>query len=289
MISLPPIRAALEALEKEMGEKIRFTTYNPQQEILATLLPLYAGGRIPAEGIASSHKETVLAFLRERGIEMDLAGDSEGGIKMAGFMRVDAKWQNPGTDEAIATDTPAGIVRGIKLEKGAVMHLSIFGHPHIVSRLATQDEEVFLYLTPSAGFEDEFGLAKKVQVLSSALRDGAFRYLYGDELNGLIFPSTDFALQSELPQLKGMGVTTSRYIDFAVAKNYLKLDKYGAQVKSAFYGSTRGISLRKEPLVIKQPYLIWGEMNGIVYFAAYVSWESWEKAEKKAADNRRSA
>lgn len=283
MISIPPIYAAIGAFERKMGALCLTPINNQQRLFVEDLLPLYKGSTIPAEGIASFSRKEVLDFLRERGVAIDVPGSEVPGIKIAGFMEVNVEWLEAGISATIRTETPAGKVNALRLSDDIIHNMDVTGHPHIVTKIHTREPDTFIFVTlPDEKIKSEIELAAKIQDLSSAIR--SWKSHFNGEWKDFALPSVDMDIQCELTELVGMGILKGQLMDYAVERNKLKVDEHGARASSGFYG---GIVLggsfekEKEPLVIREPYLIWGEKGGNIYFSAFVHWKSWTTAKAK--------
>lgn len=201
-------------------------------------------------------------------------------IGIAGFMEIKMEWlltaltvtiRMGETEEAIESE--AQIADGVRLEMG-VTHFQVSEEQFVTSIETKTDDKIYVAATDKMP-KDIFDLISMVDELFSLIKPGKRSRKYED----VVFPMVYAEEEMPLEWLKGLRLGKGSFIDFAIQKNELAVDEFGARVRSAAVGSMM-LGIPSPPLIIRGPFLIWVERNGVVLFYGYIAEDSWKRPPK---------
>ena len=289
MFSPATVAAMLMEAEKNGFPLKEWRAINDGQERFLELMPSYhkqivENGIPEMKGIFALSSTEIEDFLRENGMEMQIPPfvfPSQVGI--ASLMEIQMKWLVEAQVVTIRMgetkneiENKVLVVDGIRLEMG-VTHFQV-GMEQFVTSVGTKTGDKIYVAATNKAPEDIFDLVSTIDELFSLAKPDKYSQRYRD----IAFPMVCAKEEMFLEWLKGFQLGKGAFINFAVQKNELAVDEFGAIVRSAAVGSiTLGISHSPPPpLVIRSPFLIWVERNGVVIFYGYIEEDNWKRPPK---------
>jgi len=290
MFSPATVVAMLMEAEKNGFPLEEWRAANGEQKQLLELMPPYhkqivENGIPEMKGIFALSSTEIEKFLKENGMEMQIPPFTfPPQIGIASFMEVQMKWPEAqvvtirmGEMGEMGEDIESGetlIADGIRL-KSEVAHFQI-GTEQVVTSIGTKTDDK-IYVATSKAPKDVFDLVSTIDELFSLAKPDK----YSRQYKGIAFPMICAKEEMPLEWLKGFQLGKESFIDFAVQGNELAVDEFGVIARSGTAGSiTLGISYSPPPLVIRSPFLIWVERNGVIIFYSYMAEDSWKRPPK---------
>lgn len=285
MVSLCNIAAAILAAEKLVGP-LDIVPINPEQEDFKKRIEIFRKsiGKMPeVKSIAADNSAAIRKFLAENKITMDIPEFSSPRIGFASIMRILLEWTVPGKAVTIRTETTKGVVDGVLLKNG-VVHRKVEDYRYPITVIETKSGDKVYITLPEKTPKDEYELALMAEKIHNHILslDSSFDFkTFLLEYDGIGIPMLNASEMGTVKWILGMSPKKPYYIDLALQKSILMLDEFGVFIENTFAGSmTLGMTKRKEPLVIRTPYLIIIERNEEIIFAGYMTEESWARPPK---------
>ena len=277
-----PVLGCLDAAQQFVRAKVASpggwnAVNNMQKEFLAFYGQFVGKLRVPElSNKASQDVKVINAWLKSKGYDIELKDEGKGvdAFYVASILDVLMKWFFPGVKTNIeGVDGKTYPAVKLKEECGVTVLESSRYHKYPVASIETQNADT-IYMTMLD--EQPKSLLTLVNELSK-VRD------FSRTMEGVIFPMVDLDIQPDISWIEGMRIS-DWYIAQALQHTKFRMNELGAHVQSAAgMACKRGISLvKKVPMVIDRPFLLWIERKGTVLplFTAVLSYDCWKQPKK---------
>jgi hypothetical protein len=228
------------------------------------------------ESIASKSAEAINKFLAERGFSIRLEEFGPDELGTASVLDLLVKWMQTGKLVDISTSDKI-VYPGVHLEHSVDFFISP-KHKHPIAKISSQTQTDHVYMIMLDQPVEGFDLVRLAHGLSTQ------RLVPTSEYEGLHFPMVDYDQEIDISFLCGLQTHDQTgqlwFINQALQQNKLRLDEHGARAQSAVaLGAMRGVTIKKSPHIINQPFLVWFMREGIELplFVGYMTPENWKR------------
>lgn len=278
------ITAALKKVEEMMNLKKNWQPKNETQErFLKNLLPACRNddiGEIELE--VSDDAGKINAFLEKKGFSIRLQPFPLNTLGFASILDLIVEWLYPG--EKIKIDAKnGGKYDGVRIKKEGVSFYEsvVNGYKYIIAGIRTKSNDMVFITIPKEPLEG-LDLIEMVDTISKNIDILPYTY------DGVRFPMVDLDIINDIGWLKGMSTVNARdvpaEVSQAVQQIKIKMNDKGARFQSATAMSVtlKCISIPKQDLIIREPFLVWVERQDLEkpLMAAFITEESWKNPGK---------
>ena len=275
------ITAVLKRAEEMMNLKKDWQPKNEtQRRFLKNFLQLCRKYNIEEiELQVSDDAEKINAFLEKKGFSIRLQPFPPNTLGFASILDLIVEWLYPG--EKIKIDAKNGEkYEGVRIKKEGVSFFEsrVHGYRNIIVRIRTKSDDMVFITIPNEPL-------RGLDLIEMADTISKHKDILLDTYDGVRFPMVDLNITNDIGWLKGMSTTTKTIeipanIIQAVQQIKIKMNEKGARFQSAtaMAVTLKCISIPKQDLIIREPFLVWVERPNlkIPLMAAFISEESWK-------------
>jgi hypothetical protein len=274
------ITAALKRAEEMMNLK---KDWQPKNEIQTRFLKNFLQvcrndnvGEIELE--VSDRADKINAFLEKKGFSIRLQPFPPNTLGFASILDLIVEWLYPGEKVKIDANN-GGKYDGVRIKKEGVSFYesTIHGYKYIIACIRTKSNDMVFITVPKEPLEG-LDLIEMADAISKNMDILPYTY------DGIRLPMVDLDIINDIGWLKGMSTLNVRgvpaEITEAVQQIKIKMNDKGARFQSAtaMAVTLRCISVPRQDLIIREPFLVWVERHDIEkpLMAAFVAEESWK-------------
>lgn len=283
-----PIITALVEGERVLGPDRQWQAKNDAQstfldkyfskraELEKVLQEPQGGSPLTFDSVVSHSADEINQFLRNHGLDIQLAKLVPPDLGVASVEEVLVKWAKKGASTSVydKEDKPRDAVllkEGVSVLDAGSEHM-----PVVVIDTVNPDYQVKMTI-PNQPPKDGFELLAVIEGV------GRSQESLEDDYNGVIFPKVDLNQQVNIDWLKMLSTQGKdglpAVISQALQQTIFKLNVEGAYAKSGVaLGMTRGGIRGPRPYVIDEPFVCWIEKKGVSVplFAGYIDYSDWK-------------
>lgn len=278
------ITAALTRAEEMMNLKKDWQPKNEtQKRFLKNFLQLCRKYNVEEiELQVSDNAEKINTFLEKKGFSIRLQPFPPNTLGFASILDLIVEWLYPG--EKIKIDAKNGEkYEGVRIKKEGVSFFEsrVHGYRNIIVRIRTKSDDMVFITIPNEPL-------RGLDLIEMADTISKHKDILLDTYDGVRFPIVDLNITNELGWLKGMSTVNARDIPAevtqAVQQIKIKMNEKGARFQSATAMAVtfKCISIPKQDLIIREPFLVWVERPNLKkpLMAAFITEEDWKNPGK---------